>query len=119
MDHAYKAARKKVKRKKKFYKELISFTSISVGFVLFNLLTSPHNIWVYWVIGPWGITLAVRGLQMMMDDRTDEWEEQEMRRQLSARGKNPDDYLGNQLELRELDRRTHNRQGGYRDSDFV
>ena len=51
MDHAYEEVRKRVKKKKSFFKELVVFVSVSIGFIVLNLSTDPSNIWFYWAIG--------------------------------------------------------------------
>jgi hypothetical protein len=119
MDHAYEKARKRVKKKKSFLKELAVFVPVAIGFMVLNLSTSPNNIWFYWAIGPWGLTLVARGLSMAIASKSGNWEEREMRKELRALGKNPDDYMEDSLELEDLEPEYAEKSKKYKDDDFV
>ena len=102
MDQAYEQALKSVKKKRSFYKELSVFVPVAIGLFLLNYLTSPDNLWFYWAIGPWGLTLLGRGLSLYFSEQSKEWEQREICKELILLGKDPDDYLEDQLELDEL-----------------
>lgn len=52
-------ARQRVKRRKKFYSELLTYFGV-IGMLLFiNLRTSPGRLWVLFVAIPWGIALLI------------------------------------------------------------
>ena len=119
MDNAYEEARKRVKKKKGFFKELSVFVSVSIGFIVLNLATDPNNIWFYWAIGPWGLTLVARGISMAIASRSGNWEQREMRKELRALGKNPDDYIEDSLELEHLEPEYAEKSKKYKDDDFV
>ncbi len=119
MDNAYEKASKRVKKKKKFLKELAVFVPVALGLMVLNLTTAPNNIWFYWAIGPWGLTLLGRGLYMAIESKSGNWEEREMRKELRALGKNPDDYIEDSLELEDLEPEYVEKSKKYKDDDFV
>jgi hypothetical protein len=115
----YNEAKKRVKAKKKFYKELSTFVGTSIFLVFINVFTSPYYLWCLWAIVPWGIGLVIQGGKIMASSKSSNWEENEMRKELMAMGKNPDDYLDDRLELRELEEEKVESSKGYRNSDLV
>ena len=121
MDNAYKEAKKRVKAKKNFYKELSSFVFTSVLLIFINVFTSPYYLWCLWAIVPWGLTLVLKGIKIMSSKKTNEWEREELRKELISMGKDPDLYMDDHLELRELDGEPLNAPSGkgYRNSDLV
>lgn len=120
MDQTYKEAKRRVQVKKDFYKELTSFVGVSVLLVFINVFSSPYYLWCLWAIVPWGITLALKGVKIMSSNNSSKWEENEIRRELIAMGKNPDDYLDDNLELKEIDmEEIESASKGYRKSDLV
>ncbi|MFT6337747.1 MAG: hypothetical protein ACJATI_004512 [Halioglobus sp.] len=119
MDHAYEEASKRVKKKKKFLKELSVFVPVAIGLMVLNLSTAPNNIWFFWAIGPWGLTLIARGLSMGIANKSGNWEEREMRKELRSMGKNPDDYMDDTLGLDDLEPEYTTRSSKYKDDDFV
>lgn len=120
MDHAYEKARKRVKRKKNFLKELSVFIPVAIGMIALNLITSPNHLWYYWAIGPWALVLLGRGISIAIADKSGDWEEREMRKELRALGKNPDDYIDDKLELEDLEPDYIEKQKAYRgDDEFV
>jgi len=119
MDNAYKKAKKRVKKKKDFFKELGAYIPISIGLICLNMFTNPNYLWFLWAIGPWGISLMIKGFQLAIENKTDNWEDRAMRKELRAMGKDPDDYLEDPLELKDIEPEYADRRGDYRDSDFV
>ena len=75
-------ARKKVKKKKEFYRHLMSFVSVNMMLFVINLLTSPGHFWFLYPLMGWGIGLmfhyvevfGIPGFGMLDKD----WEEREM-----------------------------------------
>jgi len=120
MDRLYREAEKRVKAKKKFYNELLAYVGTSVLLLFINLFTSGSYLWSLWAIVPWGITMVLKGIKVHTAKTTSEWERREMRKELRAMGKDPDDYLDDELELRDLDREELDMPSkGYRNSDLV
>ena len=120
MDRAYKEAKKRVKTKKKFYNSLISYVGVSILLIFINVFTSPGYLWFLWAIVPWGITLLIQGFKIAFSNRSSEWEEKAIRKELRSMGKDPDDYYDDYLELRDLEEpEIEIQRKGYKNSDLV
>ncbi|MDF1698768.1 MAG: 2TM domain-containing protein [Saprospiraceae bacterium] len=121
MKDAYKEAKRRVKRKKDFFKEVTSFVGTSGLLIFINVFTSPAYLWCLWAIVPWGITLAMKGLRIASMKNANDWEENEIRKELISMGKDPEDYMDDQLELREIEKeyRGSDSSRGYKKSDLV
>lgn len=122
MDKAYREAQKRVKRKKNFYKELMSYVAISLFLVFVNVFTSHGYLWCLWAIVPWGFAMVMRGIQIATSSKSSNWEQKEMRKELRSMGRNPDDYIEEDyLDLKELDKEAlgNPTDKGYRNSDLV
>lgn len=121
MDRAYKEAKKRVKRKKEFYKELATFVVISLFLLFINVFSSPYYLWALWAIVPWGVGLLIKGIKIVSSSKTSQWEQNEIRKELRAMGKDPDDYVDDQLELRDLEKEEveYPSSKGYNKSDLV
>lgn len=61
---AYERAKKEVKRKKAFYKNLINWIVFSIFFIFLNLWTSPHFFWAGFPIAGWGIGVLFQGFDV-------------------------------------------------------
>jgi len=77
----YEKARKKVEMIKWFYGDIGLYIVINLGLFLLNILTTPDDLWFYWVMLAWGIGLAAHavvtyGLGGVLGD---EWEERKIR----------------------------------------
>lgn len=122
MDPLYDEARKRVKKKKSYYNELISYVFVSILLIFINVFTSPAYLWFLWAIVPWGLVLLMRGVTLAFDEKRRGWERKEMRKEISAMGGNPDDYIQDEkLELKDLKENPEPLMNdrGYRDSDLV
>ena len=75
-EELYDYARKRVKRRRKFYSHLITWVVMSVFFILLNLVTSDY-FWAIFPILGWGIGVAFHGIQIF----TNEWEDSEIDRE--------------------------------------
>ncbi len=80
-DIRYEKAMKKVEMIKWFYVDLGLYVVINLGLFLLNILTTPDDLWFYWVMLAWGIGLAahavvVYGFSSVLGD---EWEERKIR----------------------------------------
>lgn len=75
-EELYHYARKRVKRRRKFYSHLIAWVVMSVFFILLNLATSDY-FWAIFPILGWGIGVAFHGIQIF----TNEWEDSEIDRE--------------------------------------
>ena len=120
MDRAYIEAKKRVKVKKDFYKELSSFVGTSILLIFINVFSSPFYLWCLWAIVPWGITLFIKGIKIMNSNNSSKWEENEIRKELIAMGEDPDDHMDEELELKELEmEKLDSSSKGYKKSDLV
>ena len=61
-DIRYEKARKKVEMIKWFYIDIGLYVVINLGLFLLNILTTPDDLWFYWVMLAWGIGLAVHAV---------------------------------------------------------
>jgi hypothetical protein len=55
-------ARRHVHKLQAFYNQVLWFLAINVFLLIINLLSSPDNLWFYWVTIFWGIGLAFNAL---------------------------------------------------------
>ena len=88
----YKAAKKKVKKKKEFYKHLTSFVIVNAFLIALNIFTSTAHYWFVYPLLGWGVGLASHYISVFgipgsgpMDES---WEEQEIEKELRKRNKN-------------------------------
>ena len=80
-DFRYEKARKKVEMIKWFYIDIGLYVVINLSLFLLNILTTPDNLWFYWVMLAWGIGLAVHAVVVYGFSNVlgDEWEERKIR----------------------------------------
>lgn len=115
-DKLYQAAKKKVAKKKGFYKHLQAYVVVNVFILFMNGLYG--NLWdAAGLPLAWGMGLAMHYFSvfgMPGGKMTDEWEDREIEKEMSKmRGKKPRrSDIDERLDLRELDQR-------YEDKDFV
>lgn len=78
-------AKKRVERKKKFYKHLNTYLVMTIFFVLLNMFTSPGRWWFIFPVLGWGIGIALEylnifGLPGIQPDA--EWEKKALEEEL-------------------------------------
>ena len=56
-EEKYKRAKKRVEEIRGFYEHLFSYVGVNVVLITINLVTSPSDLWFYWVTVFWGIGL--------------------------------------------------------------
>jgi len=80
-DFRYEKARKKVEMIKWFYVDIGLYVVINLGLFLLNILTTPDDLWFYWVMLAWGIGLAAHAVVVYGFSSVfgDEWEERKIR----------------------------------------
>lgn len=79
----YQEAQKRVKKIKKFYKELASWAGTSVALIGMNLFLSGNISWAKFPVFFWGIFIIAQLFEIIRLQRQDkEWEARQMRRQL-------------------------------------
>jgi len=52
-----------VRKLRGFYLHLIKYIAVNLGLLAINLLTPHQHLWVLWVIGGWGIGLAIHAFR--------------------------------------------------------
>ena len=58
-DEMYKKAAKRADEKIEFIRHLYCYVIVNVLLIILNLLTSPNNLWFYWITVFWGIGLLL------------------------------------------------------------
>lgn len=81
-DATYAKAKKRVKDLKAFYSNLATYVVINIVLAIINLVTSPHNLWFYWVTVFWGIGLLLHAASLFVFKGKflgEDWEERKTR----------------------------------------
>ena len=80
----YKQARKKVRRMKGFYSNVLSYFAIGSFLTFINWWTSPGHWWVIWVWIGWGIGIFFHGLGLYRSNIlfSDDWEEKKIQEEM-------------------------------------
>ena len=80
-------AYQEVQELKGFYKHLMTYCMVIGGLFLFNLLTSPSNLWVKWPAFGWGIGIAIHAVNTfgLFDLLGPEWEKREIEKRLGKK----------------------------------
>lgn len=81
-DEKYRAARKKVKELKDFYRNLITYICINILLIVINLITSPDKLWFYWVTLFWGFGIVLHASKVfILKNRFfgQDWEERKIK----------------------------------------
>ena len=81
-DEKYEKAKKRVEELKKFYGNLITYVVINVILIIINLVTSPGNLWFYWVTIFWGIAILMHASRVFVLKGKvfgEEWEQKKIK----------------------------------------
>ncbi|MFK7936985.1 MAG: 2TM domain-containing protein [Saprospiraceae bacterium] len=126
-DTQYRIAKKRVKRKRGFFRHLSTFMVIGAFFFMLNMLTDPFDMWFFFPMLPWSVGLAFHFLGVFVWGKQDEWEEREIEKEMKRiegrtgrRGRTVeiDDY--EELELDDLPpKQRRSRESRWDDEDFV
>jgi transcriptional regulator with XRE-family HTH domain len=83
-DRAEQEAFEHVTRLRKFYLHVIRYLIVVSGLTVINLLTSPHRLWVLWVMLGWGIGLVSHGARVFVGRGFlgPEWERRQVEKRL-------------------------------------
>lgn len=73
-----------VRHLRKFQTSLATYLVVVAGLWVVNLVTSPEYLWVLWVMGGWGIGVAISGFRLVQPDRIHgpEWERRQVEKRL-------------------------------------
>ena len=77
-DEKYEKAKKRVKELKDFYTNLLSYAAVNVLLIIINFVTSPSELWFYWVTIFWGIAVVLHASKVFVLKGKflgEEWEE--------------------------------------------
>ncbi len=119
MTEAIKEAKKRIKKKKDFYTELGSYVGISIFLVAINIFVSPGYMWAWWPVGMWGLSLVMKGIKIMVEDKTSKWEKKALKESLNEMGYDPElAYMDDHLDLEE-EQLILRKEKLYRDDDLV
>jgi uncharacterized membrane protein YecN with MAPEG domain len=89
-DERYEKAKKRVEELKKFYGNLVTYVAINITLIIINLVTSPGNLWFYWVTIFWGIGILLHASRVFVlrgKFLGEEWEEKKIRELMEKEGK--------------------------------
>jgi hypothetical protein len=80
----YRTARKKVRRKRKFYSHLLSYLAVGLFLTFVNWFTRPGHWWVQWVWIGWGIGIFFHAISLYRRNILfgDDWEEQKIKEEM-------------------------------------
>jgi c-di-AMP phosphodiesterase-like protein len=73
-------AKKRVADLRGFYKHLYSYIAVNIVLVIINLVTSPRDLWFYWVTVFWGIAIIFHAFRTFGKNRilSSDWEERKI-----------------------------------------
>jgi hypothetical protein len=94
MDDRQQAARRFVRRKRRFYTILVFYLALSLLWFAIDLLTGTDDLWFYWPVLGTGVIVAVIGIAMFGIGGLfgADWEQQQVDKYLERRG--PEDNSG-------------------------
>lgn len=114
----YEIARKRVKDKKKFHKNLASYIVFSIFFFFLNIYSGADTLWFIYPVLGWGIGMAMEYYKVYLDPKL---EDQAMEKELQRlRERNIPMDEEERLDLKDLpqkEMRTAERK--WKDSDLV
>ena len=78
---AYQRARQRVARLRGFYSNLFIYIVINAILAVLNLLTDPSYLWFLWVVGGWGLAVALHAYNTFAHSAVfgARWEERKIR----------------------------------------
>ncbi len=73
-------AKKRVADLRGFYKHLYSYIAVNIVLIIINLVTSPKDLWFYWVTVFWGIGIILHAFRVFGKNRilSKDWEERKV-----------------------------------------
>ena len=73
-------ARRRVRRLRAFYLQVGWFIAINVFLLIVNLVTSPNDLWFYWVTIFWGLGLLLNAFSIFLkkDFLGKHWEDKQV-----------------------------------------
>ena len=96
----YRSAKKRLSKKREFYRHLRTYLAFSIFFFVLNALTDFGDWWFYWPVLGWGLAVLIQGLSVVGPFAR--WEEDQMDREIRRLGSSQGEDETEQLELRQL-----------------
>lgn len=114
----FQEAKRRVKRKKGFYRHLAVYSVINTVFFFIVFIDNNSFDWLY-PMSFWGIGLAIHYLSVFGLPGSglggNDWEAKEIQKEMQKLGGNYDELPEEELDLREIEKR----KKGWDDSDLV
>jgi hypothetical protein len=78
----YQKAKKKVESIKGFYGHLFPYITVNLVLLFINLKYSPQNLWFFWPLLGWGLSVVMHGLVVFdcVPFFNKEWEQKKIQR---------------------------------------
>ena len=75
---------KQVRKLRGFYMHLFQYVVVTLGLLAINLIVSPHRMWVFWVMGGWGLGVLLHASSVFRPDwfLGPQWERQQVEKRL-------------------------------------
>lgn len=88
-DPHYQAALKHVEKLKNFYKHLASYVIFNILFLIINILSTPKQLWFYWITIFWGVGIATQAASLFWQSPKfgKKWEERKVQEYLNQKPK--------------------------------
>ncbi len=85
-------AKKRVIDLQGFYKHLYSYIAVNIILIIINLVTSPKDLWFYWVTVFWGIGIIWHAFRIFGKNRifSRDWGERKMKETMGEKNKKSD-----------------------------
>jgi transcriptional regulator with XRE-family HTH domain len=73
-----------VRELRRFYLHVFRYVVVILILLAINLIVSPQRMWVFWVMGGWGLGLALHASRVFRPDRFlgPQWERQQVEKRL-------------------------------------
>lgn len=107
-DEQYLIAKKRVKKKKRFYGHLMAYILVGIFFFILNITTDPYDMWFHFPMMGWGIGLGMHYFRVFgfpfVGSLDASWEQREIEKELrKISGKKPKTLKEDFHEIDELD----------------
>ncbi len=89
-EQRYYEAKKEVDKVKGFYHHLITYIVLNIFFLVFNLVTSPKELWFYWPLLWWGLGVISHGMRVFghYPFFSKDWEERKIKDLMDKENRN-------------------------------
>lgn len=113
---AQKRVRKRLKKRKEFYVNFVTWLVVCTGLFFVNALLTPGHWWVVYPFLGWGISVAFQGYAVLgRGPASDDWEERMVNKELEKMGYDPEQEAFDLYQPRPMQRK----QKAWDDSDLV